>query len=111
MVETGISISNALATILEQEDNPNLRRLLLDIKQSVEAGEDLSTALSRHPGHFDNTYVSLIRASEATGSLGEMLHRVAKYLDKEREIRGKVRSAMAYPMVMAMASRAPQEKE
>jgi type IV pilus assembly protein PilC len=104
MVETGISISHALVTILEQEENPSLRLLLMELKQSVEAGEDLSTALARHPEYFDNTYVSLIRASEATGSLGEMLHRVAQYLDKEREIRGKVRAAMAYPMVMAVTS-------
>ncbi|NIL98665.1 MAG: type II secretion system F family protein, partial [Planctomycetales bacterium] len=104
MVETGISIAHALATILEQEDNPALRQLLTDLKNSVEAGEDFSTALARHPECFDNTYVSLIRASEATGSLGEMLNRVAQYLEKEREIRGKVRAAMAYPLVMAVTS-------
>jgi type IV pilus assembly protein PilC len=104
MVETGISISHSLSTIIEQEDNPKLCQLLLDLKQSVEAGEDLSTALARHPAYFDQTYVSLIRASEVTGSMGVMLQRIASYLDKEKEIRGKVRSAMMYPMVMALAS-------
>ncbi|HUS39737.1 MAG TPA: type II secretion system F family protein, partial [Pirellulales bacterium] len=104
MVETGISISHSLSTIIEQEDNPKLCQLLLNLKQSVEAGEDLSTALARHPAYFDQTYVSLIRASEVTGSMGVMLQRIASYLDKEKEIRGKVRSAMMYPMVMAFAS-------
>lgn len=104
MVDTGISISQALTTILEQEENPKLCRLLMELKQAVEAGEDLSAALARHPEYFDQTYVSLIRASEVTGSMADMLQRIAEYLDKEKEIRAKVRSAMTYPMVMAVAA-------
>lgn len=100
MVDTGITISTALQSIFEQEENPSLKKVLVDLHESVEAGEDFSTALSQHPKHFGQTYVSLVKASEATGSLGEMLEEIADYLGKESEARGKVRAAMAYPAVM-----------
>ncbi len=100
MVETGITLSQALSGIVEQETNPTLRRVLNDLKESVEGGQDFSTALARHPRYFDNTYVSLVKASEVTGSLGPMLDRIAGYLRKEAETRGKVLAAMAYPTVM-----------
>lgn len=104
MVETGISLSMALGSIVEQEQNPSLRRLLDDIKGSIESGEDFSAALARHPKHFDTTYVALVRASESTGTLGEMLERIAQYLRKDLETRSKVKGAMAYPCVMAIAA-------
>jgi len=100
MVDTGITLSSALAGIVEQEANPTLRRVLADLKNAVEAGDDFSAALARHPKYFDRTYVALVKASEATGSLGPMLERIGAYLRKEVETRGKVRAAMAYPTVM-----------
>jgi type IV pilus assembly protein PilC len=100
MVDTGITLSAALAGIVEQEQNPGLRRVLNDLKDAVESGDDFSSALARFPKLFDKTYVSLIKASEATGTLGPMLERISCYLRKEAESRGKVRAAMAYPMVM-----------
>lgn len=100
MVETGITLSTALDGIVEQEQNPTLRAVLAELRDSVEGGEDFSTALARHPKHFDRRYVSLVKASEATGSLGAMLERIATYLRKELEARGRVRAAMTYPLVM-----------
>lgn len=100
MVDTGITLSNALEGILHQEENPTLRRVLSELKDAVEGGEDFSSALARHPKLFDKTYVSLVKASEATGTLGPMLERIAGYLRREVETRGKVRAAMAYPSVM-----------
>jgi type IV pilus assembly protein PilC len=106
MVDTGITLSAALAGIVEQEQNPAFRKVLADLKEAVEGGEDFSTALARHPKLFDKTYVSLIRASEATGSLAAMLDRIATYLRKEVETRGKVRAAMAYPGIMMVLATA-----
>jgi type IV pilus assembly protein PilC len=104
MTQTGITLSTALNGLVQQEANHTLKKVLQDLKSSVEAGEDFSTALARHPKHFDKTYVSLVKASEATGLLGEMLESIATYLRKELESRGKVRAALAYPCVMlAMA--------
>jgi len=102
MVDTGITLSNALASIIEQEANPGLRKVLSDIQSAVEAGEDFSAALARYPKLFDKTYRALVKAAEATGSLGPMLERLAGYLRSEVETRGKVRAALAYPTVMLL---------
>ncbi len=100
MVDTGITLSAALSGIVDQEPNPTLKRVLTDLRDAVEGGEDFSTALAKYPKLFNKTFVSLVKASEATGTLGPMLDRISDYLRKEMETRGKVRAAMAYPMVM-----------
>ncbi len=102
MVDTGITLSAALDNILSQEQNPTLRKVLKSLQAAVHQGDDFSTALARYPKLFDKTYVSLVKASEATGSLGPMLDRIAGYLRKELETRSKVRAAMAYPSVMTV---------
>jgi type IV pilus assembly protein PilC len=104
MVDTGITLSAALDGISEQEENPALQKLLYDLKSRVEAGDDFSKALAAHSKYFDRTYVALIKASEQTGTLGEMLERIAAYSQKEMEMRGKVRGAMAYPAVMLVVA-------
>jgi type IV pilus assembly protein PilC len=102
MVDTGINVSTALASIAEQESNSALKEVLMDLRNRVEGGEDLSSALARHPHQFDKTYVALIRAAEQTGRLGEMLETVSNYLRNQLETRQKVRAAMAYPSIMAV---------
>lgn len=104
MVDTGITLSVALEGIAEQADNPSLQKLLMELKSNVEGGEDFSAALARHPKYFDHTYVSLIKASEQTGLLAEMLDRISAYMQKEIETRSKVRGAMAYPTVMLVVA-------
>jgi type IV pilus assembly protein PilC len=106
MVDTGITLSSALGGIVDQEPNPSLRKTLADLKNSVEGGEDFSSALARYPKLFDRTYVALVKASEATGTLGTMLDRIAGYLRKELETRSRVRAAMAYPLVMMVLATA-----
>jgi type IV pilus assembly protein PilC len=104
MVDTGITISAALGGIMSQESNPTLRRVLVDLKSAVEAGDDFSSALAKYPKLFDKTYIALVRASEATGKLGTMLDRIAGYLRKELDTRGRVRAAVAYPAVMLVVA-------
>jgi type IV pilus assembly protein PilC len=81
-----------------------LKKLLLDLNSRVEAGDDFSKVLAQYPKYFDRTYVALIKASEQTGTLGEMLEKIARYAQKELEMRGKVRAAMAYPTVMIVVA-------
>jgi type IV pilus assembly protein PilC len=100
MVDTGITLAAALASLHEQEENSTLKRVLADLKTDVESGEDFSTALAKHPKHFNRTYVALVKASERTGKLGPMLSHIAIFLRKELESVGKVKAAMAYPMIM-----------
>jgi type IV pilus assembly protein PilC len=101
MVDTGITLSTALQGILEQEKNSTLRKMLVEMRNTVESGDDFSSALAKYPRYFDKTYISLIKVGEATGTLAEMLERTALYLRKELEMRSKIKAAMAYPAVMA----------
>jgi len=100
MADTGITLSTALNALAEQEENPSLKAVLVSLKSSVETGEDFSVALARHPKQFDKTYVALVKASEQTGTLAEMLERIANYQRKELETRNNVRSSLAYPAAM-----------
>jgi type IV pilus assembly protein PilC len=102
MVDTGINLSTALGSIAEQETNPSLKSVLLDLHNRVEGGEDFSSALARHPRQFDKTFVALIKSAEQTGKLSEMLETVASYLRSRLETRQKVRAALAYPSIMAV---------
>jgi len=86
--------------IAAQEENKTLKKVLVDLKTRVEGGEDFSAALSRHSKHFDKTYISLVKASEHTGTLGEMLENISDHLRKQLETRQKVKAAMAYPGIM-----------
>ena len=105
MVDTGVSLSEALEGIYQQEPNASLKKVLRSLKNDVEAGECLSNALARHPKHFDQSFIAMIQASEQTGSLGEMLERAAEYLHRELETRNKVRASLAYPgIIMVLAS-------
>jgi type IV pilus assembly protein PilC len=100
MVDTGITLSAAMEIIAAQEENKTLKKVLVDLKTRVEGGEDFSSALSRHSRHFDKTYISLVKASEHTGTLGEMLENISDHLRKQLETRQKVKAAMAYPGIM-----------
>ena len=102
MVDTGINLSTAIASIAEQEQNPALKAVLEDLHHRVEGGEDFSTALARHPQQFDKTFVAMIKAAEQTGKLSELLETVALYLRGRLEMRQKIRAAMAYPSIMAV---------
>ncbi len=102
MVETGITLSAAIEGLCEQEENPTLRRVLTHLKEQVEAGEEFSVALSKYPRYFDKTFIALIKASEQTGTLGEMLDRISGFLRKQMDNAAKVRGALAYPAVMVV---------
>lgn len=101
MVDTGITLSSALQGLISQEKNAKLKHLLMSLQTAVEGGSDFSSALQNHSQYFDPTYVALVRASEASGTLAEMLDRVADYLRARMEARAKVRAAMTYPAVIA----------
>jgi type IV pilus assembly protein PilC len=101
MVDTGITLSSALQGLMSQEQNPKLKHLMQNLQTAVEGGSDFSSALQNHPQYFDPTYIALVRASEASGTLGEMLDRIAEYLRTRIESRAKVRAAMTYPAVIA----------
>jgi len=100
MVETGVPISEALHCIADQADSEDFQRVLKDVASHVEAGGELSKALGSYPKVFPTIMVSLVRASEISGTMGEMLERVSNYLGKEYQTYKKIKGALTYPAVM-----------
>lgn len=100
MVETGVTITEALDCITQQAAKPKLKKLLQDVLQQVQGGSDFSTALARHPRSFPTLYLALIKASEKSGMLPKMLQRATTYLREEAEIVRKVKGALTYPGIM-----------
>jgi type IV pilus assembly protein PilC len=102
MIETGVPISDALDTIVEQAGNPHFKAVLSDVTQAVQGGLEFSNALKRYPTVFPNVMVSLIRAAELSGTLGPMLDRISDYMTKEMRIAKQVKGAMMYPLFMVL---------
>lgn len=100
MIETGVTLPEALDCIAHQSSNPRMKRLMQDISQQVQSGSDFSSALARHPRSFPVLFIALIRAGEKSGMLPKMLNRGNTYLRDEAEILRKVRGALTYPGIM-----------
>lgn len=103
MLSAGVSISESLDAIVRQSADTQRRDFILKIQSEVESGESFSTVLSRRGRQFPLSVVSLIRAAEATGQLDVMTRRAAEHLEKDRRVRGQVKTAITYPAFMAVA--------
>lgn len=100
MVETGVTLSDALDCIASQTEKPNVKTILQDITQQVQAGGDFSSALQRHARAFPRMFIALVAASEKSGMLGKLLNRATQYLRDEYDTIRKVRGALTYPAIM-----------
>src|SRR5580658_6327521 len=100
MVDAGVSLVRCLDVLGRQTQDNRLKRILADIGQRVEGGESLSRAMQRHPKAFSNLFIGLIRAGEVGGVLEESLQRLSHFLEKDVELRRKVKSAMTYPVLV-----------
>jgi type IV pilus assembly protein PilC len=105
MIEAGLSVVSALTILEEQTDDKYLAAIVKELRADVEGGLLLSQAMSRHPKVFSRLYVAMVEAGEAAGILDEVLDRVAYQIEKETQIRRRVKGAMIYPtMVLAFAT-------
>lgn len=100
MIETGVTLTEALDCIASQATKPNLKRLVEDLSSQVQQGTDFSAALARHPRSFPRLFVALIKASEKSGMLSKLLTRGTNYLRDEQETLRKVKGALTYPGIM-----------
>jgi type IV pilus assembly protein PilC len=100
MVNSGLPILRALAILAEQTANSELARVLTAARTDVEQGLSLSQALAKHPKVFNDLYLSMVKAGETGGSLDTTLIRLAELLEKEVKLRGKIKSAMTYPIAV-----------
>jgi type IV pilus assembly protein PilC len=102
MIRAGISLQDALEGIGSQCENMKFKAVLRDLKVRIEEGNSFSQALAEHPQVFNNLYINMVAAAEASGSLSDMLQKLAEYLDQEAETRSQVKSAMVYPVIIAV---------
>jgi type IV pilus assembly protein PilC len=100
MIKAGISIRQALEAIADQTENPKFKVILTQIKKDVESGKSFSDALSKYPKTFSPLYINMVKASELSGSFGQMLERIVEYLNAQLETRQMVVGAMVYPCII-----------
>jgi type IV pilus assembly protein PilC len=100
MINAGLPIVRALYVLAEQTDNPKLKKAIVAVRKDLEAGLVLSEVLEQHPKVFGRLYVEMVRAGEMGGTLDGVLLRIADQLEKEADLRRKVKSAMAYPLIV-----------
>ncbi|AMM23818.1 type II secretion system F family protein [Variovorax sp. PAMC 28711] len=97
MMKAGVPLLQAFDIVGRGNANPNVARLLNDIRSDVETGTSLSAAFRKFPRYFDNLYCNLVEAGEAAGILEELLDRLATYMEKTEAIKSKIKSALMYP--------------
>jgi type IV pilus assembly protein PilC len=98
MLKSGVPLLQAFDIVGKGHDNPSVSRLLFDIKSDVETGSSLEQAFRKYPLYFDDLFCNLIGAGEAAGILDSLLERLATYKEKIQAIKGKIKSALFYPV-------------
>jgi type IV pilus assembly protein PilC len=100
MVNSGLPILRAIGILSDQTENKELSRVLNESRLDVEQGSSLSGAIGKHDHVFNNLYVSMVRAGETGGSLDTTLTALAEMIEREVRLRGKIKSAMTYPVAV-----------
>ncbi len=103
MLKAGIAVSRALSIQVKQTKNPRFKNILSDIAGQVESGKSLGEALSKYPHNFSNIFVSMIKVGEISGNLEKSLEYLTIQLQRDADLRSKVRGAMIYPSVIVSA--------
>jgi type IV pilus assembly protein PilC len=102
MINSGLTLLRSLSILAEQTSNKELARIVGEVRRDVERGSSLSVALAKHPKAFSRLYVAMVRSGEMGGSLDTVLLRLATTIEKQVELRRKVKSAMTYPIVVGI---------
>ncbi len=100
LLGAGQPLDRALSILLELPEDERTRRVVTDIRDIVRGGAPLSTALERQHGLFSRLYINMVRAGEAGGSLHDTLQRLADYLERSAELKGRVINALIYPAIL-----------
>jgi type IV pilus assembly protein PilC len=100
MIEAGVNVVSAFATLELQTDDKYLATIIGELRSDVEAGMGLSQAFARHPKVFDRLFVAMIEAGESSGTLDTVLDRIATQIEKNAQLRRRVKSALVYPIVV-----------
>ncbi|MBI2515390.1 MAG: type II secretion system F family protein [Opitutae bacterium] len=104
LLRAGMPLVKGLEVLARQERNGAFRTIIPALTDDIRSGGTLSDALTRHPRVFDRLYLSMVRAGEAGGVLDVVLDRLAKFAEKSLQLRGKVRAAMVYPLIVLLVA-------
>lgn len=104
MMKAGVPLLQSFDIIGEGFDNPNMRKLVDDLKQEVAAGNSFATSLRKKPQYFDDLYCNLVDSGEQSGSLETLLERVATYKEKTEQLKAKIKKAMNYPIAVVLVA-------
>ena len=100
MVKAGLPILNVLSMLRDQIEHPTMKEIIEDIRKGLEGGITLSKCFEKYPKVFDNIYINLIKAGEASGKLDVFLMKLVESLEKREKVKKKIKSALTYPVVM-----------
>lgn len=100
LISAGLPLDRAFELLTSLADSPPLAALMQDLRDRVRGGKPLSGALAEHPKHFDRLYVNMVRAGEASGTLGPVLQRISEFQERSAELRSNVKNALIYPFVL-----------
>jgi type IV pilus assembly protein PilC len=104
MMKAGVPLLQSFDIVARGSTNPRMTKLLTDIRSDVETGTSLSAAFRKHPMYFDALYCNLVEAGEAGGILEALLDRLALYQEKTEAIKGKIKSALMYPIAVIVVA-------
>jgi len=102
MLDSGVVLSDALDAIAEQAQESKFKTVIIDIAEMVKSGESFSKSLHAYPKVFNPMFISMVKASEASGKMAEMLNVLSGYLNFEAETRKQIKGALTYPFIMAL---------
>ncbi len=104
MMKAGVPLVQAFDIVADGLENPNLRKLILQIRDSVAAGGGFANSLREHPKYFDDLFCNLVDAGEQSGALETMLDRIATYKEKTEALKAKIKKAMTYPIAVIVVA-------
>ncbi|HVM76591.1 MAG TPA: type II secretion system F family protein [Candidatus Paceibacterota bacterium] len=104
MLKVGTDLLSAINILIADFDKPAVRNFLLEVRDSLTRGQPFYEAFSRHPKEFSPTFISLVKAAEASGNLQKTFDELSVSLEKEAELRSKVKSALIYPIILMIAA-------
>lgn len=102
LVSAGVPIVQGLTILIEQIEDKTFKNIIEKIQEDIESGQSIADSLKKHPNAFSDLYVSMIRAGELGGILDVILERLSEYLESAEALKGKVKAAMVYPMVVGI---------
>lgn len=103
LLKAGVPIMQALRGLRDSTPNQALAKVINQISDSLDAGQDLTTALKRHPTIFTSLFISMVQVGETTGSLPEAFLQLAEYMEREKDTRDRVKQAVRYPLIVLVA--------